>query len=62
MKAKHLLTVSLAVLMAIGMVTAGVAGSLESVNIFGRSEPTCQELLGGYSLRPNHPQPAGCGG
>jgi hypothetical protein len=34
MKTKHLLIVSLAVLMAVGMVTAGTAGSLESINIF----------------------------
>ena len=34
MKTKHLLTVGLAVLMAVGMVTAGTAGPLESVNIF----------------------------
>ena len=34
MKTKHLLTVSLALLMAVGILTAGMAGSLESINIF----------------------------
>jgi len=38
MKTKHLFTAALAVLMTVGMVTTGTAGSLETVNIFENPE------------------------